>query len=202
MSITGLFPGWWQDLLYCKDCFLKIPKGQKGQTDEGVFAVFINSISYIYCIPNVCGLYDKKIGLQKPIMLMPANCCIFTIKSRPNFKTLFECLGLCVLRPWEKYHKLWPQRESTFHKGGTMTGRIAGTEDKREDSESQDGVQGVAGDAARVLAVSNEAHVPAFPPTGPPTEKSFKKRHVEGTAADTGQSWLWCFSPDLFLMSQ
>lgn len=56
------------------------------------------------------------------------------------------------------------------------TGRIAGSEDEREDSESHDGVQGVAGDAARVLAVSNEAHVPAFPPTGPPTEKSFKEK--------------------------
>lgn len=56
------------------------------------------------------------------------------------------------------------------------TGRIAGTEDERGDSESHDGVQGVAGDAAWVLAVSNEAHVPAFPPTGPPTEKSFKKK--------------------------
>lgn len=53
------------------------------------------------------------------------------------------------------------------------TGHTAGTEDEREEPESHDGVQGVAGDAARVLAVSNEAHVPAFPPTGPPTEKSF-----------------------------
>lgn len=52
-------------------------------------------------------------------------------------------------------------------------GRIAGTQDEREEPESHDGVQGVAGDAARVLAVSNEAHVPAFPPTGPPTEKKF-----------------------------
>lgn len=53
------------------------------------------------------------------------------------------------------------------------TGRIAGSEDERQDSESHDGVQGVAGDAARVLAISDEAHVPAFPPTGPPAEKSF-----------------------------
>lgn len=52
-------------------------------------------------------------------------------------------------------------------------GRIAGTEAEGEDSESHDGVQGVAGDSARVLAISNEAHVAAFPPTGPPTEKIF-----------------------------
>lgn len=48
-----------------------------------------------------------------------------------------------------------------------------GTEAEGEDSESHDGVEGVAGDAARVLAISNEAHVAAFPPTGPPTEKIF-----------------------------
>lgn len=42
-----------------------------------------------------------------------------------------------------------------------------------------------------------------LPPNWAPNWKEFlKKRHVEGTAADTGQPWLWCFSPDLFLMSQ
>lgn len=60
VSTTGLLPGWGQDMLYCKNCFLRIPKGQNGPNAEGAFAVFINSISYIYCIPNICGLYDKK----------------------------------------------------------------------------------------------------------------------------------------------
>lgn len=81
-----------------------------------------------------------------------------------------------------------------------VTGRIAGTEG--EDSESHDGVQGVAGDSARVLAISNEAHVAAFPPTGPPTEKIFVEKYIQGTAAEVAQSRVWCFSPDLFLMSQ
>lgn len=41
-------------------------------------------------------------------------------------------------------------------------------------SGSHYGVEGVTGDAARVLAVSNDAHVAAFPPAGPPTTTTHK----------------------------
>lgn len=57
--------------------------------------------------------------------------------------------------------------------------RITETEAEGQDSGSHYRVQGVTGDAARVLAISNDAHVAAFPPAGPPTKKntqSFNKK--------------------------
>lgn len=61
--------------------------------------------------------------------------------------------------------------------GGSVleTSRITGTEAEGEGSGSHYRVQGVAGNAARVLAIANEAHVAALPPTGPPTKKKTHK---------------------------
>lgn len=86
------------------------------------------------------------------------------------------------------------------------TSRITETEaeEEEDDSASHYRVQGVAGDAARVLAISNETHVAAFPPTGPPTEnthRGFIKQHFKcGVCAIIAHNRdsLWCFSRPVF----
>lgn len=91
--------------------------------------------------------------------------------------------------------------------------RITETEAEGQDSGSHYRVQGVTGDAARVLAISNDAHVAAFPPAGPPTKKntqSFNKKnvsyccwgdvaHVRSLATTVTVCRVF---PNLFLMSQ
>lgn len=62
------------------------------------------------------------------------------------------------------------------------TSRITETRTGAEDSGSHYRVQGVTGDAARVLAITDEAHVAAFTPTVPPTKikkktQSFNKKN-------------------------